>query len=225
MGEKWEIADDRRGARVLESFDAVVCCQSGAIQALSQARDLLLVPIRGQAEKIKRPPHLKSLKSALSFSKTLVPSGESLWLGASFGRNESSLEFKAQDRQENARVLGDWFPGVDLEYQGSFVGVRTSTLDTLPYVGRVPIKEFYDSEYSDLHFGKFESGQKVYGEAQYYPNLSVLAGLGSRGSTYSIAAASIVASQVLGRPLPVELEIWEALHPARFWIRGYRRSS
>jgi tRNA 5-methylaminomethyl-2-thiouridine biosynthesis bifunctional protein len=43
---------------------------------------------------------------------------------------------------------------------------------------------------------------------------------GSRGLVWAALAAELIASELEGEPLPLEGKLVDALHPARFRIRG-----
>lgn len=55
------------------------------------------------------------------------------------------------------------------------------------------------------------------------PGLFVCTALGSRGITWAPLAAELLAALVLGRPLPVEADLADALDPARFAARLARK--
>jgi tRNA 5-methylaminomethyl-2-thiouridine biosynthesis bifunctional protein len=54
--------------------------------------------------------------------------------------------------------------------------------------------------------------------------LFILTGLGSRGLVTAPLAAAMIAAEMTGAPSPVDISVTESLHPARFFIRDYRRA-
>ena len=58
----------------------------------------------------------------------------------------------------------------------------------------------------------------------YLPNLYVNCGMGSRGLSYAPLTAEILAAQIAGETPPLERELLNAMHPARFIIRDLKRS-
>jgi tRNA 5-methylaminomethyl-2-thiouridine biosynthesis bifunctional protein len=51
-----------------------------------------------------------------------------------------------------------------------------------------------------------------------------LLGLGSRGLSWAIIAAEVLACQLNNDPAPLEADLIQALDPARFLLRKHRRS-
>jgi tRNA 5-methylaminomethyl-2-thiouridine biosynthesis bifunctional protein len=76
---------------------------------------------------------------------------------------------------------------------GSRVAFRTVARDRLPLAGKI--------------------GENVYG----------LLALGSRGLIWSSLGAELIAAELEGEPLPIEADLVDALHPARFAKRAERR--
>jgi tRNA 5-methylaminomethyl-2-thiouridine biosynthesis bifunctional protein len=57
------------------------------------------------------------------------------------------------------------------------------------------------------------------------PGLYGLLGYGSRGLIWAPFAAELLASSLEGEPLPIERTLAEALDPARFVLKAYRRGA
>ncbi len=47
----------------------------------------------------------------------------------------------------------------------------------------------------------------------------MIGALGSRGLCSAPLAAELLASQIVGEPLPLDKDTLAALHPHRFWVR------
>ena len=58
----------------------------------------------------------------------------------------------------------------------------------------------------------------------FYPNLYLCTGLGSRGLSYAPLMAELLASEISGELPPLERELRQAVHPARFVIRDLKRN-
>ena len=104
----------------------------------------------------------------------------------------------------------------------SWAGVRSTTPDHLPIAGPVPILGQYPDLYGDLHHGRH---WQSYPDAPYYDGLYVVAGLGARGGVSAPLLAELVVSEMCGDPLPVSLQLANALHPGRIAIRSLQRPS
>lgn len=55
------------------------------------------------------------------------------------------------------------------------------------------------------------------------PGLYAALAYGSRGLTWAALGAELLASQIDGEPLPLELELAEAVDPARLLVRALRQ--
>jgi tRNA 5-methylaminomethyl-2-thiouridine biosynthesis bifunctional protein len=89
----------------------------------------------------------------------------------------------------------------------------------LPFIGNVGQFEAIKQVYQDLHKKKASDAQKV----PQYPNLFCMLGLGSRGLSSAPLLAETLASQICGDPLPLPVDVLEALHPSRMWVRKLRK--
>lgn len=142
-------------------------------------------------------------------------------LGATYDRDELSLNLRGQDHSQNRQALATVMPNLNVpDATGGRAAIRGSSIDHMPVVGPVPDRDFYDNHYADLHKGKRESSYPV---AQYQPGLFVNAGHGSRGLVTCPYSAQLIAAQVNNEPLPIEQSMSDLLHPGRFLIRRYKR--
>ena len=99
------------------------------------------------------------------------------------------------------------------------VSIRCTTPDRLPIAGAVPDWGYYSGAYDGLRTGK----QQAYPPAEAMAGLYTLTGLGSRGLVTAPLCAAMIAAEIAGAPAPVEADVAEALHPARFFIRDIKR--
>lgn len=90
------------------------------------------------------------------------------------------------------------------------VGWRAQVPDRLPLVGAVPARPVTSATRLD--------------RVERAPGLFVLSALGSRGLTWGPLAGRLLASQMCGRPWPVEASLANALDPARWQVRQARRA-
>ena len=75
-------------------------------------------------------------------------------------------------------------------------------------------------EYADLHMGK---RYRHYPRAHYQAGIYMLSGLGSRGLASAAYCANLLSHLMLGLSLPVPLEQYYAMHPARFLVRSLKK--
>ena len=100
---------------------------------------------------------------------------------------------------------------------------RWTSADRLPIAGAVPaaIAAASIAGCEDLACGRLDRSRLV----ERAPGLFVCAALGSRGVASASLAAGIVAARIAGAPLPAEADLVEAIDPARFAVRQFRRGA
>jgi tRNA 5-methylaminomethyl-2-thiouridine biosynthesis bifunctional protein len=89
------------------------------------------------------------------------------------------------------------------------VGFRSIAPDRLPLIGRLPD---FDAA------GATERLRDV----PRHPGLYALLGYASRGLIWAGLGAELLAAQIEGEPLPLEMNLVDALDPARFVLRARR---
>ncbi|MCX7131963.1 bifunctional tRNA (5-methylaminomethyl-2-thiouridine)(34)-methyltransferase MnmD/FAD-dependent 5-carboxymethylaminomethyl-2-thiouridine(34) oxidoreductase MnmC [Aeromonas sp.] len=191
------------------------------LPALLPFAELPLYPVRGQVSHVPTTATLSRLKTVLCYDGYLTPAhNHQHCIGASYGRNQSSLEFRAEEQAQNqARLqacLPDqvWPAEVDVSDNEARVGVRCASRDHLPVVG--PIARL--ASLAD-HYAQLQRDQQNAAPLPRHPGLYVLGALGSRGLCSAPLCGELLASEICGDPLPLSADLLEALHPARYWVR------
>lgn len=207
-----------------QDFDAVVIANGLDALRFADARTL---PLAGSAGQIDWFPDAEPPPHAHAFGPYAAPCPKG---GVVIGATYAPVTFGAEARftreatQSNiaavARAMPDLAARLDPEKSQPRASVRCTTPDRLPVVGPVPDWRFYGAAYDDLRLGK----QKEYSRAEMRDGLYILTGLGSRGLVTAPPAAAMIAAEMTGAPSPVDTGVAEALHPARFFIRDYRRA-
>lgn len=217
----------------VHAADAVVL--AGGMETLSLNPDLNLGlhANRGQISLHRAGEGLQGLKCALTFGGYLTPliSGPNgkfnVALGGTFGRVDdwSSEQWRAireDDHAQNAAKLSSRLPGMAAalgDVEDGWTGIRATTPDRLPLVGRVP-----DTEAFKAIAEPWRQGAPVdMPAAAFQPGLYVLSGLGSRGFMTAPLCGEILASQMLGTPLLVPDPVASTMAPVRFLIRAMRK--
>lgn len=135
-------------------------------------------------------------------------------LGATFDFENDSLEMDAAGHATNLQrlpeLLGSEFKIPSVAMLPGRVGFRSLTPDRLPLVGALP--DFASTP------GRGGSTRAI----ARLPGLFGLLGLGSRGLVWSALMGEFLASQIVGEPSPIEVDLAEAVDPARFWARSLR---
>lgn len=151
-----------------------------------------------------------------------LPDGKgNIVYGSSF-RHAPSLEVLNKDSEYNIENLAN----ASLELAQSitpssaFVGMRYTTPDHLPIVGGLPLHNEWLETYDRLRFG---DKRPHYPACPYDSGIFLTLAHGSKGLSSSYMASTIIVALIAGRPLPISLGLWNALHPARFWLRNLIR--
>ena len=187
-------------------------------------------PIRGQIILVKPTPQSESLDALLvneGYASPLAPeiTGHGFHL---LGATYQAKNIEANQEQIDTEKLLEeakekWLEFSKLETKdvvSTKVGFRLSTPDKLPMIGPL-----CDARTLEKSYGHALKGSRV----ENLPPLTglprewMILGLGSRGITFSSLGAEILASMMLGFPLPIELDLLEHLHSARFLIRNLKK--
>lgn len=193
---RWEALNG--SAEVLASASIVVLANAHSAGRLSQASRLPLRPVRGQVS-LMRQRSDRDLRIAVCSEGYVTPAAAGLHcIGSSFNEDVLDPALRMEDHAANLRRLDAMLPGfgdgVTPEMLGGRVAFRAMAIDRLPVLGS--LADFDDSDMNETLF-------------------ACLA-LGSRGMTWAALAAEIVASTIVGDPMPVEASLLKALAPSRF---------
>ncbi|MCD8523239.1 MAG: bifunctional tRNA (5-methylaminomethyl-2-thiouridine)(34)-methyltransferase MnmD/FAD-dependent 5-carboxymethylaminomethyl-2-thiouridine(34) oxidoreductase MnmC [Saccharospirillaceae bacterium] len=211
----------------LNSSQLVLACAYAAKTLLPDAY-LPLKRIRGQLSYLyaEQAPALTTVLCGRSYMAP--PRHGQLCLGATYNLRDEETQLRDSDHQTNLDHLPDFGPQWrDLHQQqemklvlGGRVGFRCTTPDYLPMVGAVPqSREFIQSFSGLVHNAKRIPART----APQYPGLWLNIGHGSRGLASAPLCAELLVQQITGAPLPVALDVAEALWPGRFLLRDMVR--
>ena len=140
--------------------------------------------------------------------------------------DDEDIDLRPSEQRRNverlARLLGlERVPEVGA--LAGRVAFRWASADRLPIAGPVPASIAAASIAGCEHLasGRLERTRLV----ERAPGLFVCAAFGSRGVGSASLAAGIVAAQIAGAPLPAEVDLVEAIDPARFAVRRFRHAA
>jgi tRNA 5-methylaminomethyl-2-thiouridine biosynthesis bifunctional protein len=207
---------------IIASAPVVIIANGHDAQRLLGNDTLTLQKVRGQIAYLPATAQSSMLKTPVCYSGYLTPSHKGQHcVGATYDLKDESTEIKEEDKNEIITALKKALPTFDAQpASGGRVAFRTSTQDHLPIIGPVPDQDFYQEHYHDLHHGK---PAHRYPAAQYQANLFITTGHGSRGLISCPMAAELIASMLNGEPLPLLADVSNAVHPARFVVRNFKR--
>ncbi|MEQ9346449.1 MAG: bifunctional tRNA (5-methylaminomethyl-2-thiouridine)(34)-methyltransferase MnmD/FAD-dependent 5-carboxymethylaminomethyl-2-thiouridine(34) oxidoreductase MnmC [Thalassospira sp.] len=213
-------------------YDAVIIAGATETSTLAQTRwlDDQLIPVRGQIsycpETVISELYVSAnIQCVLSYKGHITPARNGMHVfGATFLRDDEQTDLRDTDHAHNVAQLGKVFPKIAESLSSKSLdgraALRTTTQDHLPVIGPAPDFEQYLSAYPDLDKGK--KGAR-YINAPYHKDVYICTGFGARGLIGAPLAAEILASEICDMPLPLEKSLMDAVHPARFIVRGLKR--
>ncbi|MGZ5894501.1 MAG: FAD-dependent 5-carboxymethylaminomethyl-2-thiouridine(34) oxidoreductase MnmC [Caldimonas sp.] len=225
-GARWELLDGSGG--VIVSAATVVLANAGAAMDLLGGKPWPLERSRGQVSGVDtaRWPGSGSLRLPLAGSGYLLPVvGGRAWFGATAQRADDDPQVRVDDHRANLARLSGLVadpPVIDVDGLAGRAGFRWSSADRLPLIGAVPLSAVGASLGLDPEAARSPRPEQPRFAARA-PGLFVFTALGSRGIAGSALGAQLLASSVSGAPMPVETDLLDAVDPARFASRAYRR--
>jgi len=210
------------------SFTAkhVVVANSNKAKTFEQLSHLPTKPLRGQVTSIKQSD-LNPANCVVCGEGYLCPKvGSWHHFGATFDLDSNEDNIKENDNQKNIDSLQKWFPGWLSNIQASSgemkssAGLRCTTPDYLPIVGKAPIYDVMLQAFSKLRVGA-NSCKHLYGH--YYTNLFVNTGHGSKGLFTTPLAAAYIRSEICGGIPPFSEEQKAMISPSRFIIKHLKQ--
>ncbi len=221
----WQLCFNVQGARVEKEYDAVVF--AGSFDLMEQIAMLNFIEAYrsfGQISITKKGTSVANNKCILIAKGYLLPYIEGTQLfGASFRDNsDTNDQVEDSDHLFNiAQIVSIVNTGIE-QIGSARVSARCVTSDHLPLVGNIADKDQYAKQYA-LALNK--GGRlKSLDEAQYYPNIYLSSGFGSKGLCSMFISARHIANLIHGNPnLTLSSELFQALHPMRFMARSLKK--
>ena len=149
---------------------------------------------------------------------------DTIWFGATSAWDDDDTILRRQDQQRNldrlAALLELGTPP-SLDRLAGRVGFRWASDDHLPIIGAVPasVAECIVPGFAGAQTSRFDQPRFV----ARAPGLFVCAALGSRGIASAAFGAELLAAAIADAPMPAEADLLDAVDPARFLSRRFRR--
>lgn len=215
----WQINDQH-------DYDAVVLACAFDCAEFELSQHFPLRSIRGQITYLPATEDSRHLAVPVNYDGYINPAHNGFHCaGATFTPKCNDSNELEEDHQWNLNQLRGVLPKLaqqldDNQTHQGRVGFRCQTPDYLPIVGPAPDLEKCDTDYAPLGKGFLRNPFPI---SNSLPGLFVSIGHGSRGITSTHLAAEILASYICGDPQPIDQDVLEAIHPARFLIRNIIR--
>ena len=222
-GDQWRALDAQ--GDVIASAPVVVLANSLDAARLAPLASASLKPVRGQLTDVPvadLDPTAAWPKAVVCGDGYLLPAeldAQTVRTGSSFQPGEYSLTERTADHAANLRRLSALQPQqssalaqVEPAQLRGYVGVRCVSANRLPLIGPVADEA-----------AAMAPGFRLRGPHAQLPRLAGLyaaLAYGSRGLTWSVLGAELLAAQIDGGPLPLEIDLAAALDPGRFVLRA-----
>jgi tRNA 5-methylaminomethyl-2-thiouridine biosynthesis bifunctional protein len=224
---RWNIFNAQE--ELISSAAIVIIANSIDALHFSQTAHLPLKTIRGQISLLPTTEASAKLKTLINYDGYTAPSRNGYHcIGATFHPKDSCTEVRKSDHLANLDQLNRACPELynmlnaagPLDSVQGRTAFRCQTPDYLPVVGPVPQLEVFTQNYAGLRTGRLK---EKYPTGRFYPGLYINTAYGSRGLTSAPLCSEILLSHITGEPQPIENDVVNALHPARFIIRNLKR--
>lgn len=225
QGEHWLLLDTNK--KIIKSCDVLVVTAGINSLQFSPFAHLPLVPKHGQVSLIQCQEALPFDQVQRHEGYAIPMSDNRCLLGATFDHmNEDDwFDLPQLDDSHAVRNSEKWsgFKPWQLpphQVISGRAGIRTTTPDHLPVCGTAVDGTSFTKDYADLHHGRH---WQLYPEAKTHEGLYLMTGLGARGFTSAPLLGQLLADMILDRPLPLEKDLCQQLHPNRFLYRQLKK--
>lgn len=224
--DRWLLLDANEGELAVASV--IVLANGGSAFDLLGASYAQLERQRGQISSVPASswPGIELLRLPVAGAGYVLPQIDGqVWFGATSQADDLDPAVRREDHRENLERLGRLFssaPPIDPDSLGGRVSFRYSMVDRLPLIGAVPLSALGTS-LAKSFVAEASPRPEQPRFAPRAPGLFVSTALGSRGIAWSTLGAQVLAAAISGAPAPLEADLLDAIDPARFASRAYRR--
>jgi len=228
----WQL-NDLNGKLILES-PVVIIANAQSAKNFSPTQYLPTSQIRGQLSFVPSTQASRKLSTIVSYEGYILPADpvpnepSRHLMGATFHPKDVAPNLRAEDHQQNlhqlaqisAELAAQLESNTPLESLGGRVAFRCQSADYLPIVGPIPVMDQFKQDYAGLRAGKLKID---YPPGAYLPGLYCNVAHGSKGLISAPISAEVIAAHIENTPQPLPSNLIQAIHPARFVIRGLKR--
>ena len=212
-GGEWLVRAEDAG--VIAQAPVMILANGIHATCLAQAAALPLTPMRGQVTHLPAGS-LPGVTMVVCGDGYATPEVQGMHpVGASYDKvgDTDDKQLRPESQQENLQRLAKLLPGLPLPDGmplAGRVGFRSMSPDRLPLAGALP------DDSAPIAGSRLRDVPRL-------PGAYGLLGYGSRGLIWASFMAELLAARLEAEPLPVERELAEAVDPARFALKAYRR--
>ena len=221
----WQAKD--AAGQVIASAPVLVIA-TGKRMTWGQCGEIPFTRVAGQTTTLRQSALRGHPRCVIRHDGYLVPQGDGRYLiGATYHRGHDGTTMDPAADRENLENLRDALPQLvsgDLlsgdHHAPAHRAVRMTSENRLPLAGALPDPAVLATEYPRM---LRRSYREPLNEPVYPPGLYLTAAWGSRGMTQAALGGELLASLVCGEPLPLQADLYHAVHPARSQVRKLKR--
>ncbi|MEO8081583.1 MAG: FAD-dependent 5-carboxymethylaminomethyl-2-thiouridine(34) oxidoreductase MnmC, partial [Caldimonas sp.] len=226
VGDAWQLVDDF-GA-IIATAEVVVLANAGGASGLLAHADWPIARVRGQVSALAIDAVAASAWPKVPVAGAgyaLPPVDGRLWFGATSQVDDADTSVRDSDHADNLARLATWLGGIPVGVRpvAGRTGWREVSEDRLPVIGAVAA-----ASAAGLSSGAAAAGAGRFDQPRFIARaegLFACTALGSRGIAFSALGAQVLASAVTGAPCPLDADLIDAVDPARFISRAWRRAA
>ncbi|MGL5741970.1 MAG: bifunctional tRNA (5-methylaminomethyl-2-thiouridine)(34)-methyltransferase MnmD/FAD-dependent 5-carboxymethylaminomethyl-2-thiouridine(34) oxidoreductase MnmC [Legionella sp.] len=205
--------------------EVLILANGHKVNSFKETDHLPIKPIRGQMTGILATPQSTQLKIPLCGSGHILPALDGVHhLGATYELKSAVSHIKDEDDLMNLNKLSALSSSVlwSDEVVNHWAGIRATTPDYLPLVGRIANAEQFIRQFALL---ETNANRWIPQPGPYYPGLYTCSGFGSRGLTTIPLSAEWLASLINNEISCLPRGLHQALSPARFLRKNIIRGN
>lgn len=195
--------------------EAVVIANANEALNLAPSAHLPISAVRGQMTSVSANSQIASLNTVLCTEGYLTPAIQGMHcLGATFDSQDTNLDIREADNRSNLDMLRQMSPqlmGLKHQPMQGRAALRCATPDYLPFLGQL-----LDAAALTASPPKHKTPAHA---LPWHEGLYVNIGHGTKGLTTAPLCAELLASMVVGDPLPITSTLAHALDANRFLIK------
>ena len=214
----------------LADHDITIVAAAAASRNFEGLATIPLRRSRGQTTHLRSEQLRNEFERSCSFGGYVTAAFDGIHtLGSthSIDDDDAATELRAQDHRANLDRLIAAFPNALIEnpeiatLEGA-TGIRCVTDDRMPILGPAIDHSRFMTQFADLARGRPAAS---YEPAPVIDSTWIITALGSRGIASSALGGELIASMILGEPLPVPISLLRRILPHRFAVRDLRRAT
>lgn len=216
LDQGWQLVHDN--GQAWDYDQVILAC---AEQAATLSNDLPPLTIaRGQLSHLAVAPGTATPECVLCNQGYVMPARQGwLTMGASFVPDNADTSWRREEDRQNLQRLAGLLPELGRCFShadAARAALRCISHDRLPYVGAVPDAQAWRRDYQALAL----DARRIPDIAGcYQPGLWASLAHGSHGLVSAPLAAEVLVSRLLAEPMPLPMELVDALQPGRWLIR------